>query len=261
MAARLYARIVGAPAGRPGAQTRQASWKAPVADPFDITIPGVTAAADEHAVLVRSAEPLALLSSAVVGGGLCRARAIVNLHVDKDYDGHCPEDDLAAFAARHGVEAPFVGLMTAACTDHSRVATEARDGLAVAAVVSMGLSNTTCAGVTPPLGAGPSPGTINAILLIDGRLSEAAMVNAVICATEAKALALAAWDVRAPQGEPASGTSTDAVVIACTGRGPGLSYAGPATTAGWLVARTVRGAMEQICREKIERDGGRRLGW
>jgi len=129
----------------------------------------------------------------------------------------------------------------------------------VAAVVSVGLSNTACAGVSAPVVV--AAGTINVILLIDAHLTPAAMVNAVITATEAKTMALRAWQVRTPQGEPASGTSTDAVVVACTGRGEALSYAGPATEIGWLVARAVRRVIDRICREKLARDGGRRVGW
>ena len=223
------------------------------------TIPGITLVIDEKAVRVTSALPLVVLSSAVVGGGLCSACDIVNMHVDKDYDGGSPEDDLAAFAASCGVGGPFVGLMTAAYTEHACVVTESRDGVTVAAVVSVGLSNTSNAGITPPPTG--SPGTINAILLIDADLTPSAMVNAVITATEAKTMTLTEWDVRTPQGDPASGTSTDAVVVACTGRGTGLSYAGPATAAGWLVARTVRAAITRLCREKVARDGGRRVGW
>ena len=64
-----------------------------------------------------------------------------------------------------------------------------------------------------------------------------------------------------PEGAPASGTSTDAVVVACTGRGEAQSYAGPATVMGWLIARTVRRAIEQICHEKLARDGGLRNDW
>ncbi|MCX6372569.1 MAG: adenosylcobinamide amidohydrolase [Actinobacteria bacterium] len=228
-------------------------------DAPDTTIPGIAVVIDEKAVRVTSALPLAVLSSAVVGGGLCSARDIVNMHVDKDYDGGSPEDDLAAFAASCGVGSPFVGLMTAASTEHACVVAESRDGATVAAVVSLGLSNTSNAGVTPPLTG--SPGTINAILLIDAALTPSAMVNAVITATEAKTMTLSEWDVRTPQGDPASGTSTDAVVVACTGQGTGLSYAGPATTVGWLVARTVRAAITRLCREKVTRDGGRRVGW
>jgi adenosylcobinamide amidohydrolase len=64
-----------------------------------------------------------------------------------------------------------------------------------------------------------------------------------------------------PQGDPASGASTDSVVVACTLRGAELSCAGPAATLGWLVARTLRAAITRLCREKAERDGGRRVGW
>ncbi len=246
-------------------------------------IPGVRVVIDSRAVHVSSARDLTVLSSAVVGGGFGRTKAIVNMHVDDQYCGERPEDDLAAFAAGLGVTKPFVGLMTAAYTEHAQVAVESLGGLTVAAVVSVGLSNTTCAGVTPPIGMEPDPpataeappaptelpapgapqqpGTINVVLLIDGALSPSAMVNAVITATEAKTMTLTEWRVQTPDGDPASGTSTDTVVVACTGRGDVLRYAGPATTAGWLVARVVREAIARICREKLARDGGRRIGW
>ena len=98
------------------------------------------------------------------------------------------------------------------------------------------------------------------VLLVDGSLTPAAMVNTVITATEAKTMTLGAWGVKTPDGDTASGTSTDTVVVACTGRGKELCYAGPATPVGWLAARAVRAAMDRICEEKIARDGGRD-GW
>ena len=225
-------------------------------------VDGVTVASDAAAVHVASERRLTVLGSAVVGGGLGKSRHFLNLHVHKDYDGSRPEDDLAEAAASRGISEPFVGLMTAAETQYARLAEEERDGIRVAAVVSMGLSNVTCAGVTPPAGppAASPAGTINSIVVVDAALTPAAMVNAVMTATEAKALVLAAWSVLTPDGDPAFGTSTDSVVVACTGSGPALEYAGTATTVGWLVARCVRAAMERICREKVERDGGR-IGW
>jgi iron complex transport system ATP-binding protein len=235
-------------------------------------LPGITVSVGQRAVRVSSREPLAVLSSAVAGGGYGRAREILNVHVDDKYDGARPEEDLAAVAAELGAEAPFVGLMTAAYTQFARCAVETLGDLTVAAVVSIGLSNTTSAGVTPPVGlesagaavpgtaATPGPGTINVILLVDGALTPAAMVNAVITATEAKTMTLGAWDVKTPEGAAASGTSTDTVVVACTGRGEELCYAGPATPVGWLAARAVRAGMGRICEEKIARDGGRD-GW
>ena len=228
-------------------------------------LPGVTVTIGRHAVRVSSEHPLSVLASAVVGGGFGCARAIINLHVDDKYDGERPEEDLAAVAAELGVAEPFVGLMTAAYTEFARCAVESLGDLSVAAVVSVGLSNTSSAGVTPPIGgpadgAAPGPGTINVILLVDGALTPAAMVNAVITATEAKTMTLTEWDVKTPEGGPASGTSTDSVVVACTGRGEELGYAGPATPVGWLAARAVRAAMTRICEEKVARDGGRD-GW
>ena len=230
-------------------------------------LPGVTVTIGRRAVRVSSERPLNVLASAVVGGGFGSARTIINVHVDDKYDGARPEEDLVAAAAELGVAETFVGLMTAAYTEFARCAVESLGDLGVAAVVSVGLSNTSSAGVTPPIGAGPAdggvapgPGTINVILLVDGALTPAAMVNAVITATEAKTMTLTEWDVKTPEGDPASGTSTDSVVVACTGRGEELGYAGPATPVGWLAARAVRAAMTCICEEKVVRDGGRD-GW
>ena len=224
-------------------------------------LPGITVTMGRRAVRVSSEQPLTVLSSAVVGGGPGTTREILNVHVDDKYEGERPQEDLAAAAAEIGATEPFVGLMTAAYTEYARWALESAGDLSVVAVVSVGLSNTSSAGVTPPFTPEtPAPGTINIVLVVDGALTPAAMVNAVITATEAKTLTLAEWDVRTPEGEPASGTSTDTVVVACTGRGEDLDYAGPATTVGWLAARAVRSAMTSICREKVERDGGR-CGW
>lgn len=255
-----------------------------MSDRAETTIPDTHVAIDELGVSLRSGRLLTVVSSAVVGGGFCRVRDIVNMHVDDMPPGTSPEDELAAYAARLGVGEPFVGVMTAAKTQYARVAAASRQGMTVAAVVSVGLSNTTSAGVSDPVVAEPGapepgtvepgtvepgavdpgvidPGTINIILLVDGRLTPAALVNAVITVTEAKTMVLGEWQVRTAQGQPASGTSTDSVVVAATGRGPALSYAGPATTVGWLAARTTRQAIEQICAAKLARDGGRRVGW
>jgi len=228
---------------------------------------GITVTTGRRAVRVSSERPLAVLSSAVIGGGYGSTREILNVHVDDKYDGERPEEDLAVVAAQLGVGEPFVGLMTAAYTEFARCAVETLGRLAVAAVVSVGLSNTSSAGVTPPIAADPTagggasrPGTINVVLLVDGALTPAAMVNAVITATEAKTMTLGEWAVRTPEGAAASGTSTDTVVVACTGRGEEMHYAGPATPVGWLIGRAVRAAMTRICEEKIARDGGRH-GW
>jgi adenosylcobinamide amidohydrolase len=83
------------------------------------------------------------------------------------------------------------------------------------------------------------------ILLIDAYLTPAAMVHAVITATEVKTQVLMARSVRTPEGYAATGTSTDAIAVASTGRGTPLAYAGPVTLVGWLIGRCVRTALEE----------------
>ncbi|MBI5301254.1 MAG: adenosylcobinamide amidohydrolase [Chloroflexi bacterium] len=212
---------------------------ADVNDP--ILIPGIALAIDERAVRVASERPLAVLSSAVVGAELRATRHIVNMHVVKGY--HCanPEDDLTAFAAQCGITELFVGMMTAAWTQNARVAIETHADISVAAIVTAGLGNAMNVGVSPPRAL--SAGTINIILLIDAALTQAAQANAIITATEAKTMTLIERDARTRDGDRASGTSTDSVVVACTNRGEPMRYAGSATVVGWLIGRAVRRAL------------------
>lgn len=109
--------------------------------------------------------------------------------------------------------------------------------LHVCAWVTVGLGNKARAGAELP-SVSLYPGTINTIIVIDGQLTDAAMVNAVITATEAKAAALQSLGVDV-DGQPATGTSTDAVLIATTCRGHLYSYAGTATALGYMIGRTV----------------------
>lgn len=204
-------------------------------------IEGVEIEVGPEAVVVTAASPLAVLSSAVVGGGLTTARAIVNLHVDK----HCPWEDaslrLDAFATRRGVPAPWIGLLTAAWTERARVATECAAGITALAVVTVGLGNPVAAGRSEAAIA--APGTINTIVVVDAAVEPAALVNLAITVTEVKTLVLAEAGLRCPEGHPASGTSTDAVVVASTGRGVAARFGGPISGAGWVAARAVRAAL------------------
>jgi len=100
------------------------------------------------------------------------------------------------------------------------------------------VSNASCAGISAP--AVFQPGTINIILLVDANLTPAALVNAVMIATEAKTATLRDENIRTADGLYATGTSSDAICVACTGRGDATNYAGAATLVGWLIARAVR---------------------
>jgi iron complex transport system ATP-binding protein len=201
---------------------------------------------------LRSERPLTFLSSAPGGDGLVVGKHIISVYVDKGYRCDEPERDLAALAARLGIAAGegWVGLMTSVALDTAAVAVREHDGLTVAAIVTVGLGNTSAAGRDPTGGwFAPSPpaGTINTIVLASAPLTPAGAVNAATTATEAKTLALIEGGIRTRAGELASGTSSDAIVIAAplatAGAPPSLRYAGTATALGWLIGRAVREAI------------------
>ena len=50
--------------------------------------------------------------------------------------------------------------------------------------------------------------------------------------------------VRSLEGDFVTGTSSDAIVVAATGRGPRCRFGGPVSELGWLVARAVTSAMD-----------------
>jgi adenosylcobinamide hydrolase len=217
------------------------------------TIDGIEVEVTAEAVVVTATAPLTVLSSAVAGGGLARARTIVNLHVDKNCPWEGAEVHLDAFAARRGLPAPWVGLLTAAWTEHARVAVEHAGGVGALVAVTAGLSNPEAAGWSAAAGA--LPGTINTIAVVDADLEPAALVNLVITLTEVKALVLAEAGVTA-DGHAATGTSTDAVVVAATGRGRALRFGGPISDAGWVVARAARIALDEGVRHWLEEKRG-----
>jgi len=204
-------------------------------------IDGIETTVDREAVVVTAREPLAVLSSAFVRGGLASARAIVNLHVPKSLRQEDSDALLPAFVDRRRIPGPWVGLLTAAWTERAQVAGECLNGVTALAIVTVGLSNRVAAGTTPI--AVWAPSTINAIIVVDAAPDPAALVNTVMTVTEVKTSLLAAADLRCADGRVASGTSTDAIVVAATGRGPRQRFGGPISDLGWVVARASRAAL------------------
>ena len=98
------------------------------------------------------------------------------------------------------------------------------------------------------------PGTINTIVVVDANPDPPALVNAVMTATEVKTLALHEAGLRDAEGRPATGTSTDAVVIAATGRGGDIRFGGPASELGWSIAQAVYKALTAGIRSWQERN-------
>jgi adenosylcobinamide amidohydrolase len=218
-----------------------------------VVIGGLAVRTGPEAVVIVAAQPLRVLSSAVHGGGLASARAVVNLHVDKDDPCADPARMLTAYAHGAGLPEPFVGLLTGAWTEHATVGEEDGAGIPVLAVATVGLSNRIAAGRTAV--SGRRHGTINTIVVVDADPESSALVNAVITVTEVKALLLHEAGVRDAAGWPVSGTSTDAVVIAATGRGASARFGGPASELGWSIAQAARRALWAGIRGWQERNG------
>lgn len=203
---------------------------------------GISLDIDREAVVVSATALLDTVSSAPVGGGVGQVRSIVNLHVPKNFPCDNPDGELLTFVQRRRIRAPYLGLMTSAWTENAEVSEGSADGTQVLAVVTVGLGNPEHAGESPR--AVWQASTINTIVVVDAAAERSALVNLVITATEAKATALLDAGVQCLNSRPASGTSTDAVVVAATGGGPRHRFGGPVSALGWVVARAVRTACD-----------------
>ena len=178
-------------------------------------------------------------ATAPLGGGIGLRRSVVNLQVSPAYRGLDPAADLRAVAVRHRLADP-VGLMTAADVKQVR---SARAG-AARAWATVGLNHPRSAVPAAAADAG-RVGTINVVVLIDRRVSDAALLNLLTTATEAKCQALAEAGVLAENrlGAWATGTPTDALCVAAWADGAAEPFGGPLSPAGADVAAAVHRAV------------------
>ncbi|MBI2126577.1 MAG: bifunctional adenosylcobinamide hydrolase/alpha-ribazole phosphatase CbiS [Thaumarchaeota archaeon] len=219
-----------------------------------LPIDGTSYKLNKDALVVRFKERVKILSSAVLNGGLRETSAIVNLHVDRDF--YCADPVGFMKKAVQSLVLPenTVGLMTAVDVRNLAISTKAIGKLKVSALVTAGISYPATAGDKAI--AELSPGTINAILLVDGNLTDSCMVNSIATIAQAKAVALRRLDIRSRfPSMAATGTTTDALALACTGRGDEIHYAGLATNLGIAIGDTVAKAVENAIgkQEKLTR--------
>ncbi|HHT64266.1 MAG TPA: adenosylcobinamide amidohydrolase [Clostridia bacterium] len=221
---------------------------------FNLPVPGIRLFEQNKILVLASEKRLYTLNSSVLGGGFQTPYFVVNQQVIKGYDGENPMEDLIKGIQKIGLNPDdSTGMMTAAHVKDASIEFEIGRDISVTAIATAGTSNAMAAGGTPPPKCYSGAGTINIIVLVDGNLSEGAMVNAVITATEGKTMALQDLEIKDVfTGEPASGTSTDAVVVAVTGKGEKLPYAGTATEVGGMIGRTVRKSVTEAVRRYLK---------
>ncbi|MFF4979509.1 adenosylcobinamide amidohydrolase [Streptomyces sp. NPDC001046] len=190
-----------------------------------------------HGLLWRAGDGWRMVSSAVLGGGIGTRSFVLNAQVAHGYRRTDPARHLAELARAAGARGPGVGLMTAADV---RAYGHARDG-GVEAVATAGLGVRGWA-ASPVAGRDEDtrPGTVNVVVALPAALSDAALVNAVATATEAKVQALL------DAGYDCSGTPTDAVCVAARSPLAGddvHAFAGPRSLWGARLARAVHRAV------------------
>ena len=204
-----------------------------------------------------------MISTATLGGGLGPREWVLNAQVPAGYRRTDPAAHLQELAAALSLTGPGVGLLTAA---HVTDLVQREDqGVHAAATVGLRIptwaaappghpdpdltqapvtitsttisTSTTIRSSSPPR----TPGTINIVVSLPVPLSDAAFVNAVLTATEAKVQAVL------DAGYPGTGTATDAVCIAAPARSPdgppAEEFAGPRSAWGARIARAVHAAV------------------
>ena len=205
----------------------------------------------EHTLVIDLGGRQRVLASAPQGGGFSQASYILNHHVEanaySDKGFPDPARYLRKLASCLGISGGTVGLMTAVPMTQVVTTRVSMGRLWVECFATIGVTNAVRVGEWPDRQLRHKtrvmrPGTINLMLITNGHLSSAAMVTAVQVATEAKTGVLLGHPVLKSIEKPrATGTGTDAVVIACRSRGQGtpLIYSGTHTVIGALMGRAV----------------------
>ncbi|MCM3783567.1 adenosylcobinamide amidohydrolase [Neobacillus mesonae] len=216
---------------------------------------GLTLTKFDAYLLLESPQTLHSLASSIYGGGMDRIDRAVNIYVDKHF---ASDDPAAEIQARlHHWRVPTqrtAGLLTAVKLSRASIIEQETDHAVVFCCTTAGVGNSARAASSRTVfSAAYSPGTINIMLCIAGQLTPYAMVNALQTAVEAKAAALQDLGVKdAENGQIATGTTTDAIVLGVSGSNPDGSsadkihaYAGTATKLGDCIGRLVYGTVTE----------------
>jgi adenosylcobinamide hydrolase len=183
----------------------------------------------------RSPEPFQAVASTILGGGLGPRSWVLNAEVPIEFRHAAPVTYATRIADQHGLPAgQGIAMLTAASV--LGVVCAEDDGATCAATV--GVSTPTWAAAPDGAWSRWTPGTINLVCWVPSPLSDAALVNALATATEAKAQALF------ETGVPGTGTASDAVAVCCPIGGE-EAYGGPRSQWGARLARAVHAAVTE----------------
>jgi iron complex transport system ATP-binding protein len=202
---------------------------------------------NDRYIRIEFEAPLRTISNGVVGEGIQWIRRFFNFHVPKHYDCSNPQEDIRSWLKEMKEPAhETVGMMTAVNLKDAVFISDKSAPYLSLIMVTAGVGNAVdITAVSEPEEA-RKIGTINTMLFIDGHLTDGALINALMSATEAKTKAL--HDLRIHDAEtdtPATGTSTDSLLIAATQRGEATPYAGSGTVLGKKIGHMVYRATKE----------------
>lgn len=187
----------------------------------------------------RLPRPMRCLSWAPVGGGTATTdrvlwREVRNADLTPGFDAiGWFQGEMAARAAG------AVGLLTSRDIGGWREGRAVAEGIAAHAVATVGLSNAEAVGARLPWHPADY-GTINLLVAVDAALTEAAQLEALTIAVQARTVAVIEAGLRLATGL-ATGTGTDCAVLACD---PGATpHAGLHTAVGEAVGAAARTAL------------------
>lgn len=190
---------------------------------------------------VRFCEPQRMLSWSILRPGFTLASAVAWLEV-ADADLPIGRDPIALLKQRFAevdLDAA-VGLMTACDVRTFRVVARTVDAVTATVVTTAGLGNGEFVGrrrLTAPSFAPPPPATINTLVHVSAPLTDAALVETIAIAAQARTVAVLEATLRRG-GDVVTGTGSDCIVVA-TPPGDGLGYAGLHTAVGEAVGAAV----------------------
>lgn len=203
-------------------------------------------------------QPMRCISNGVVGDGIQWLKHFCNFHVSKKYNCSNPKKDLHEWMEKYHIPPEqAVGLMTAVQLEDVAIVMEKIEGIEFLAVVTAGVGNAVDISKGHPANLPLQIGTINMMIFIDAHFTDGALVNGLMSATEAKVKALQDLKIMDPETKTlATGTSTDAMVLAVTQQGVQTPYAGSGTVVGKGIGHVVYQATAQAIRKYLERVQG-----
>lgn len=194
-------------------------------------------------LVVEFVQPQNMLSWSLTRPGFVLAQSVVWLEV-RDEDLPLGVDPVGLLWRRmtDAGHREAVHLMTSRSLKHHHLKSWTAGGVTSSCIATVGLSNASRVGVR--LDQMARVGTINLLAHVDAPLSQAARIEALSIATEARTAAVMDLGFKR-EGQLVTGTGTDCIVIASSCGEPDLPFAGLHTDVGVSLGRAVYDAVKE----------------